>query len=197
MEKLWKIYRITNPVGGIYIGRTSNFKSRMYTYSNNNDKNVKAQPELNKSLLEYGFTNHTVDILEQIFCDRDEADCKEMFWIRSYMSNKSKWPEQNGLNLTDGSTGGIGVVHTGASKKKWSELKLGKTKSTETRRRMLEAQTKLNGKPILQYDSSGNFIKEHISISSAARYIGSTQPLISNCLIGNQKSTRGFVFKYK
>ena len=30
------------------------------------------------------------------------ANGKEIFWIRSYMSNYSKWPEMRGLNLTDG-----------------------------------------------------------------------------------------------
>ena len=55
----------------------------------------------------------------EIIVDHKNADGKEMFWIRSYMSNKNKYPEQNGLNLTDG---GEGRINAKMSEDQWKEF---------------------------------------------------------------------------
>ena len=114
----WVIYKITSPSGRVYIGKTTNFSYRQSFYRN---KNCKQQPLIRKSLVKYGYEAHKVEIIDQFKSGNDFSSGKEMFWIRSYMSNVSKWPEQRGLNLTDGGQGGVGKKMSDENRKKRSE----------------------------------------------------------------------------
>lgn len=55
-------------------------------------------------------------------------------------------------------------------------------------------------KPVLQYSKDGEFIKEHKSLSDAAEYVGkprsSGSQITASCK-GKQKTTFGFIWKYK
>jgi group I intron endonuclease len=51
--------------------------------------------------------------------------------------------------------------------------------------------------PIIQYDLSGNFIKEWDSLTSAANELKIYVGCINNCLRNRSKSSYGFVWKYK
>ena len=53
-------------------------------------------------------------------------------------------------------------------------------------------------KPIIQYDLTGDFIKEWGSINEARDYLGykSEMGIIGTCK-GRQKSSGGYVWKYK
>jgi len=55
----WTIYKIINPKGRIYIGKTNNFKKRLGDYRNVNCSNQKL---VYKSLKKYGFQNHKIEI---------------------------------------------------------------------------------------------------------------------------------------
>jgi hypothetical protein len=50
-----------------------------------------------------------------------EGLSKEIFWIKSYMSNCVKYPEMRGLNLTDGGQGTIGYKATDELRKRLSD----------------------------------------------------------------------------
>lgn len=52
-------------------------------------------------------------------------------------------------------------------------------------------------KPVIQYNTDGLFIKKHMSISEAARYIGSTIGRVQDVLNGLRKSHKGMVFIYE
>lgn len=54
-------------------------------------------------------------------------------------------------------------------------------------------------KAVLQYDLSGNFIKEHASIRDAAKEIGITAANMSNCVHHrrNQRTYKGYVWIFK
>lgn len=54
--------------------------------------------------------------------------------------------------------------------------------------------SKAHYKPILQYDLKGNFIKEWINVVSAINLMGGD---IVACLKGRQKTSCGFIWKYK
>lgn len=90
--KNWIFYKITNPVGGVYVGRTSNFKGRVSNYKNLS-KSIVGQRLLYNSLVEYGFECHKIEIIEKSSLSIVDAESKEMFWIRTYMCNRNKWPE--------------------------------------------------------------------------------------------------------
>lgn len=50
-------------------------------------------------------------------------------------------------------------------------------------------------KPIKQYSKTGEFIKEHYSIASAARSIDGNRKHITKCKNGTRKSASGFIWK--
>lgn len=50
---------------------------------------------------------------------------------------------------------------------------------------------------ILQFDLNGNFIKEFPSLCNAARELSIPKQLIRAVIVGNQKKTHGYTFKYK
>lgn len=52
-------------------------------------------------------------------------------------------------------------------------------------------------KPVLQYKTDGLFIKRHMSISGAARYIGSPIGRVQDVLNGQRKALKGMLFIYE
>ncbi len=88
-------------------------------------------------------------------------------------------------------------------KEKLLKAHLGKRLSNETKQKMSDAQKgkrvgkdNPRSKSIDQYDKNGEFIRTWDSIQLAAKSLGLYASSISNCCIGNLKSTGGFVFKY-
>lgn len=133
-QRMWVIYKITNPIGGCYVGKTCDYHNRMSSYRNLRSTK---QPLLNDSFLKYGYDNHYVDILETFFSNNEYAKEREVFWIKTYMSNNSKWPDKNGLNLTDGH-GGLGVFYSEERREKQRLKMLGKPQSEYQKKRMSE-----------------------------------------------------------
>jgi group I intron endonuclease len=117
-RKQWHIYKITSPTGRVYIGVTSNYKKRIYAYKCGD---CKSQSILYNSIVSHGFINHDIEIIESFIGTTLEALSKEMFWIRTFMSNAIKYRDMNGMNLTDGGQGTIGYRHTEAAKQVLSE----------------------------------------------------------------------------
>lgn len=54
------IYKITSPLGKIYIGSTINLKDRIYRYKTNR---VKSQIKISRSIEKYGWENHTFEVI--------------------------------------------------------------------------------------------------------------------------------------
>lgn len=99
------------------------------------------------------------------------------------------------------------------TKAKISEAKKGKTLSEEHRKNMSEAKKgkipynkgknmtikqkiKLS-KPVLQYDRKGNIIAEYSGATEASKHIGISRTNITICCKGRQKSSGGYIWKYK
>lgn len=143
----WYIYRIVSPSNNVYIGITSNIKKRISYYRNYKKLN---QPKLKASFSKHGFEIHKIDIIDQFYSDLKYAHGKEMFWIRSYMSNCLKWENKSGLNLTDGGQGTIGWRASEEHKAKLSLIHkanpsrgmLGKKMSDEQKKKLSEINIK-------------------------------------------------------
>jgi len=78
--------------------------------------------------------------------------------------------------------------------------KTGLQRYTENHRKAVSKFNKeTKSKKVLQYDLSGNFIKEHPSAAEAARLIGGSKGNVSSCCLESTKcqTVKGFVFKYK
>lgn len=118
----WTIYKITSPSDRVYIGKSSDFNKRLYSYRNGH---CVKQRLLYNSLKKYGFENHTIECIDSFSGSNDYANDKEMFWIRSFMSNNHKW-DKRGMNLTDGGDGTIGLRMSIEAKNKMSLKKIGK-----------------------------------------------------------------------
>lgn len=179
LMKKFVIYKIENQLSQVYIGKTTNLKLRIRGHKY---KNGYKKSELVESIKMYGWDNHKVTILEEFIGDDGMADCKEIFWIRTYMSNKNKWPEMNGFNLTNGGSGCYG--HIGAFK--------GQKRSKEVGM----AISKGRFKKINQYDKCGNLIAQYESGLEAAKILGVTNRAISKTVTGINLTCKGFILKY-
>jgi hypothetical protein len=98
-------------------------------------------------------------------------------------------------NMTIGGEGTIGrkYIQSKQHKEKLSKAAVGKKMSNTCKEKMSKSQ-KL---PILQYDLTGNFIKEWDGIIDAAKSMGKYSTNIMRCCRGNFKQAYGFVWKYK
>lgn len=124
----WVIYKITSPSGRIYIGKSSNFKQRKSHYKN---FQLKKQDLITRSLVKYGFESHVFETIDQFVSNSDYASGKEMFWIRSWMSNKNKFKDGRGMNMTNGGEGALGMVRSEKSKEEARQRNLGKKLTPE------------------------------------------------------------------
>jgi len=109
---------LVSPSGRRYVGKTSNFKERMYYYKRGFCKN---QRLLHYSLKKHGFDNHSIEVLDEFYSELFDANDREKYWILFYKTNKYKYPKEKGLNLTDGGDGVVGIKYTEERRKKMSE----------------------------------------------------------------------------
>lgn len=123
------IYKITNPTGKIYIGKTNNFCNRMNSYKNLNNKSQKA---IHASIIKYGWDLHTVEILEE--AEPEKLNNLEKYYIKKYSSFSKYNP--NGLNLTEGGEGTMGRKDNIETKIKRAEKHIGSKRSEETKKLM-------------------------------------------------------------
>jgi group I intron endonuclease len=73
------IYKITNPIGKIYIGQSIDIKKRFNAYKKLRCKN---QPKIYNSFVKYGLENHTFEILEEL--DVHSLNKRERFWQKEF-----------------------------------------------------------------------------------------------------------------
>ena len=205
------IYKITSPSNKVYIGQSTNIEKRWSGYSTNKKK-IKEQTKLFNSFRKYGVDNHKFEIIEE--CVKDKLNDREIYWIEFYNSVNV------GLNVSKGGhyfwEVNKGKKHSEATIEKmkewWSEnakprsfetiQKITQTKKQNPRNTTPELiekyrQTSTLKKPIYQFSINGDFIKEFESINDAARLLGIRNDGISACLRERQKSSGGYVWKYK
>tara|TARA_E500000318_G_C3515384_1_gene194094 strand:- start:233 stop:820 length:588 start_codon:yes stop_codon:yes gene_type:complete len=110
------------------------------------------------------------------------------------------------VNRSIGGDGGnIGYTHTELFKQNLSLARKGKTKiphSKETKEKLSKSLTGRKvtwGRPVLQFDKQGNFIKEWSTIKEAERATGAKAIFEVASGYRNQryKSSGGYVWKYK
>jgi len=133
------IYKITNPTGRYYIGKTINFNSRMSSYKNNNNPQ---QYIIYNSILKYGWENHVVEILEE--STPDLISSKEIKYIKEYNSFHKDNPL--GMNLTRGGEGTLGRKDSKETIDKRAQKLIGGTRSNETKKLM--SDLKIGKKPV-------------------------------------------------
>jgi group I intron endonuclease len=181
------IYKITNPTGRIYIGKSIDINKRHIQYKNGH---TKSQPKLHNSLKKYGWLNHKVEVIEE--CKENSLDKREEYWINYYDSVK------NGLNLTYGGDGGrkseitkkrISNSHRGM-KKPWA----GFNKLSQHHIKKLQ-KSRINVMNIIyQYNLKGEFIREYQNPKQASIHLGINNGYLHTILDDLDKTLGGFRF---
>jgi group I intron endonuclease len=210
------IYLFSNEDGlPIYVGKTKYFESRIKQHYRDRFRyKTWFYNWLNKQIREE--IPFYIDVLEEV--NDDNWIEREKYWISHI--------KENGYRLTNMTDGGDGnnnqvfsreAIEKRASKmrnRRWSiearealsRKHKGKKHSEETKRKLSEIN---KGKPCLestkvklsktvkQYDIDGNFIKEFVSLTEAAKELGCRKSSLANGINRNKKSTfRGFIWKY-
>jgi len=93
MNKVSGIYKITNPVGNIYIGQSKDCNARKSVYKG---VHCKLQIKLYRSLIKYGWETHSFEIIHK--CDIEQLNELEIYYINKF----NTFNTVNGLNLRSG-----------------------------------------------------------------------------------------------
>lgn len=84
------IYKITNPIGQVYIGQSKILRKRISSHKYFFQKNGAKWGKLYLCFENYGFENHIIEIIEE--CSMEDLDKRELFYQEKYNS------VVNGLN---------------------------------------------------------------------------------------------------
>lgn len=206
------IYKITSPDSRVYIGKTRNWEDRIRQYKS---LQCARQAELYTSLCKYGWFNHKFELIHALPEEVEEPILiiYEVLFIDQYKSNINKYPDNRGMNMTDGGTTvspntfsksvneARSLALKGRPKTKEHAKKIGDghrgKKLTKEHIEKLRICGEKCRKPIVQYDLNGNFIKEWDSVKSAGNFLGIAPTNISQCLLGKVGRTKQFTWKYK
>lgn len=205
-ETLCGIYKIENLVNRkVYIGKSFDIYTRWYKHEQALDSNKHYNKYLQRSWNKYGKNNFVFSIVE--LCDLEDLSIKEIDYILLYNSKDKDF----GYNLTNGGEGIKGYKHTINTKRKLSEMQIGKKRGEEELRKfslsmkgkipkninILLKHNKDISKSILCFNENGNLMDEFISIQECGRILDIPATNIVKCLNGIFKTCNNFVFIYK
>lgn len=118
-ETIGFIYKITSPLGDVYIGQTICTKKRKYQYKKGA---FTKQTKLWNNCQKYNWNpSETFEVIDECLCGEDKKDIndREIYWISFFDSLK------NGLNCTEGGKGQVGRIWTEEQRIKQSNLIIG------------------------------------------------------------------------
>ncbi len=174
------IYKITSPIGKIYIGQSIDINNRISSYKNLKCKN---QTKLYHSLLKYTFENHKFEILEE--CEINVLNERERYYQDFYNSTS-----RNNLNCkltkTNDKSGCLSIetkIKIGIGNK-------GKKVSLESRKRMSIAKLQMTEetKAKLRLKKVSEEHKQKLSLLNKGKRIKEETRL--NLFINNGKSKK-------
>lgn len=194
---------IENPNGQRYVGKTYDLFRRIRDHRNIGSH--KKNRMIKGSILSHGWHNHEIHIIEENIPE-NEANSKEIFWIRTKMSNYYKWPEMKGLNLTDGGKGTLGHKSPQKGrpipeerKKKIADGHRGKPLSQEHIKKLSEShlgQISNKKKAIICYKDM-NYINRYACLADASKDTGCSKSSIFRVCHGVYDTFKGLKFKFE
>lgn len=171
MAKIGYIYKITNPSGRIYIGKTTRLANRISCYKNNNSSK---QIIISRSISKYGWDKHIFEVLAIV--PADQLNKLEQKYIQEY--NSFHYENENGMNLTKGGEGTFGRIPTTEQREKLSRSLQGRYHSDETKQLMKSIKI---GKPSnFTSHSHTDESRQKISLANKGRIV--KQQSIKNTL---------------
>ena len=183
------IYKITNPKGKVYIGKSNNILSRYYKYSN---LRCEGQQQIYRSLKKYGPEKHIFDIIEE--CDIPQLLERETYH-KSLFIEENGWDKALFCNLIDGE-GGPRFQTTDSNLKRSKSLKAHwEDKIHPLSGRPIPPEViEKRYKPVLQYSLEGDFIREWESQLDVYNTLGVD---INHCLKNRYRKAGESQWKYK
>jgi group I intron endonuclease len=199
------IYKIESPNGKVYIGQTTNWDVRQKHYKN---RSAERQPKLYNSIKKYRWENFKKELFEE--CSLEQLNEREIFWKKYYIDLLG-WKNMLFCGIYD--TGG--GPKSEETKTKMSISHLNKKASIETRNKISKSKlgthhseiTKLNmsisrigktnSKCALQYSLNGELIKEWVNGRQASKSLNICFASLNKALLGKNKTSGGFIWKYK
>jgi hypothetical protein len=184
-------------------------KNNIPFYVDNKPKHARAYRKCSRSKEwhEIAKSGYDVDVILENLTLEQASFCEK--WLIATYGRKDK---NKGI-LVNHTDGGMGCPGLGTDKKKasWTPekraamaQKMRKPKAAGIGEKIRQALTggkhsvKHNfKKPILQCDLEGNIIKEWSSNDEAARTLNISRGGICSCCKGTQKTSKGFIWKYK
>ena len=87
-----KIYKVTAPDGNFYIGHTAhiNAEYRLSIHMTKYRQGRNDAPLLFESFTKYGLDAHTIEVIEELGYDKDEAEKRETYWIQKLNAELNK-----------------------------------------------------------------------------------------------------------
>ena len=119
----YKNYKITNIITGkIYFGYT---KQSLIFRLNKHNSNTSGCKILKSSIKKYGIDTFNIELIHE-FDSVYEARTTEIYLIALHRTNICRYPNCNGMNMTDGGDGSDGRICSEETKRKISESNKGK-----------------------------------------------------------------------
>jgi group I intron endonuclease len=182
-DKIGYIYKITNPSGRIYIGKTININARISAYTNCK-KSISQQKIIYNSILKYGWKSHSFEIIESTSIDLLNDLEKE--YIKRY--NSYHYTNPDGMNLTLGGDGAFGRKDSEDTKRKRADKHIGSKRSENTKKIMSElkkgkipyAATLARSEKQIQHIKYGNIGRKRKSETNDKTLITLNTKLIEN-----------------
>jgi len=174
MTNVGYIYRITNPVGKIYIGKTTRLNDRISYYRNNQGLDQKI---ISRSIAKYGWDKHSFEIIAT--APSDQLNELEQKYIQEY--NSFHYENENGMNLTKGGEGTFGRIPTAEQREKLSKSLQGRRHTDKTKQLM----------SFTKQGKVGNFInKTHTDESKYKISVANSGRTVDAQVIQNIKNTK-------
>lgn len=212
-QSKYRVYKHTFPNGKVYIGMTKHTISDRIQLGYQHNKYMLA------AIAEFGWKSVKSETLISDLSSAD-AELAEIKYIAEYQADNPLF----GYNISAGGKATYaGLSHTEEYKHYMSEINSGKV-FTEMHRKnlsnshkglMVGDQNPMYGKPkseltiqrqydshrkemtpVVQKDLDGNLIDTYFSLHEATRKTGVNRNCIKACLIGKQKSSKGFLWEY-
>ncbi len=215
------IYKIVNGINEkFYVGSAVNFRQRWVKHRNLLRANKHPNKYFQNSWNKHGEENFIFDIIEEVskkekLLEREQYYLDTLLFAQEYINKENKKFLEIGYNLCPTAGNMLGYKHTEEAKRKSRRIKseqekrkisnslkgennpnFGKSPSTKTLRKRSESMKGKTSRKVVQFDLSGNFIKEWDSIKSAALELKLGNHITQVCR-GQRKSCGGFLWFYK
>lgn len=172
------IYQIKNKINNkIYIGKSIDIEKRWYAHKYSN------KIVIHKSIKKYGIEKFEFTILETIdTVNRKIDEYKLCLLEQKWLDIKKSYLKEIGYNINKKSKPNLTPVKDKSFGEKISKIKI---------------EMNHCGKIVIQYEKTGNFIKEWKSAAEIERNLKIKAENISRVCLKKQKTAGGFIWRFK